>query len=130
MAGNILYEDKDVIIRDDRLIIKCYFFPLGSKKTIYYHEVERVEMRSYAWKGKLWGMSATEWGYWMPGDLNRWDYDRYVAVYNGSSITPCFTCKDMDRAYQILNDQLAKYREGDRGREAGSNEGEELIKRE
>jgi hypothetical protein len=86
-------------------------------------------MRTYAWKGKLWGMSATEWGYWMPGDLSRWDYDRYVAVYTGSSITPCFTCKDMDRAYQTLNEQLAKYKESDKGRETGSNEGEELMKK-
>lgn len=55
-------------------------------------------------------MSATEWGYWMPGDLDRWDYDKFVAVYTGSSITPSFTCKDMDKAYLILNRQLAKYR--------------------
>lgn len=39
MSGNILYEDKDVIIRDDRLIIKCYFFPFGNKKTIYFNEI-------------------------------------------------------------------------------------------
>jgi len=62
-------------------------------------------------------MSATEWGYWMPGDLNRWDYTKFVAIYTKSSIKPSFTCTDMDRAYQILNQQLAKYRESTKGHE-------------
>ena len=115
--NNILYQDKDVIIRDDRVIIKCYFFPFGQSKTVYFHEIERVELRNYKWKGKLWGMSATEWGYWMPGDRNRWDYKNFVAVYNGSSITPCFTCTDMERAYQILSQALTKYREVQKGQE-------------
>lgn len=39
--NNILYQDKDVIIRDDRVIIKCYFFPFGQSKTVYFHEIER-----------------------------------------------------------------------------------------
>lgn len=108
MAAHILYMDKDITILNDRIDIMCYYFPFGTSKTIPFHKIERVEMRNYAWKGKLWGMSATEWGYWMPGDLCRWDYDRYVAIYTGSSITPCFTCKDMDRAYQILTEQVAK----------------------
>ena len=37
-------------------------------------------MKNFAWKGKLWGMNVTEWGYWMPGDLKRWDYDRFIAI--------------------------------------------------
>jgi hypothetical protein len=85
-------------------------------------------MKNFAWKGKLWGMNVTEWGYWMPGDLKRWDYDRFIAVYNGSSITPSFTCTDMNRAYRVLSEQLAKYKESDKGKETGSSEGEELMK--
>lgn len=73
-------------------------------------------------------MNVAEWGYWMPGDLKRWDYDRFIAVYNGSSITPSFTCTDMNKAYRILSEQLAKYKENDKGNSTGSNEGEELIK--
>jgi hypothetical protein len=89
-----------------------------------------VELRNFTWKGKLWGMSATEWGYWMPGDLNRWDYDRFIALYTKSSIKPSFTCKDMDQAYQILNRQLTKYRENNPNRESGSSEGDKLIKQQ
>lgn len=78
-------------------------------------------MKNYVWKGKLWGMNATEWGYWQPGDLKRWDYDRFIAIYNGSSIKPCFTCTDMERAYQILNQQIQKYRERSKGQQMNSN---------
>jgi len=110
MSKEVLYDDKDVTIREDCVIIKCYFFPIGTSKKITYDKVQRVEMRNFAWKGKMWGMSATEWGYWMPGDMNRWDYDKFIAVYTDSSITPSFTCKDMDNAYQILTRQFAKFR--------------------
>lgn len=33
---NILYEDKDVTITDNEVIIRCYFFPFGNSKTITY----------------------------------------------------------------------------------------------
>ena len=92
MKANILYEDKDVRITDQDVKIKCYFFPIGKSKTIPYKKIKYVEMKEFSWKGKLWGMNVTEWGYWMPGDLKRWDYDRFIAVETGSSITPSFTC--------------------------------------
>jgi len=46
----------------------------------------------------------------MPGDLKRWDYDRFIAVDNGSSITPSFTCTDMNTAYKILVEEWTKYK--------------------
>lgn len=59
-------------------------------------------MKNFTYKGKLWGMNITEWGYWMPGDLKRWNYDKFVAVYTKSNIKPSFTCTDINRAYSIL----------------------------
>lgn len=100
---NILYEDKDVIIKENSVVIKCYYFPFGTNKKLSYGEINKIEMRNFAWKGKMWGMSATEWGYWMPGDINRWNYNQFIALDTGSSITPSFTCPDMDRAYRLLN---------------------------
>ena len=66
----------------------------------------------------------------MPGDAKRWDYNRFIAVETGSSITPSFTCTDMDKAYRVLQEQLQKYREGARGNEMKENEQAELIKQE
>lgn len=68
-------------------------------------------MKTFAFKGKLWGMNVAEWGYWMPGDLKRWDYDKFIAIHTKSSIKPSFTCTDMDRAYGILKQQWKKYRD-------------------
>ena len=99
---NILYEDKDVIITDKEVIIKCYFFPFGNSKTIPYSDINQIEIKTFAFRGKLWGMNVTEWGYWMPGDLKRWDYEKFIAIHTKSSIKPSFTCTDMDRAYGIL----------------------------
>jgi hypothetical protein len=100
--SKVLYEDKDVRITDRDVKIKCYFFPIGKSKTIPYSKIKFVEIKNFAWKGKIWGMNVTEWGYWMPGDLKRLDYDKFIAVETGSSITPCFTCLDMDKAYRTL----------------------------
>lgn len=55
----VLYEDKDVTITDKEVIIKCYFFPFGNSKTIPYRKIKSVEMKNFAWKGKLWGMNVT-----------------------------------------------------------------------
>lgn len=102
--SKVLYDDKDVTITDREVIIKCYFFPFGNSKKIPYRKIKSVEMKTFAWKGKIWGMNVTEWGYWMPGDLKRWDYDRFVAIETGSSITPCFTCLNMEEAYRIIQE--------------------------
>lgn len=42
----------------------------------------------------------------MPGDCSRWDYDKYIALETGSCITPCFTCTNMDQAFELINKQL------------------------
>lgn len=36
---SVYYQDKDVIIKGDRVIIKCYFFPFGNSKTIKFSEI-------------------------------------------------------------------------------------------
>ena len=41
---NILYEDKDVIITDKEVIIKCYFFPFGNSKTIPYSDINQIDL--------------------------------------------------------------------------------------
>ena len=112
MKKQILYDDKDVTITNENIKIKCYFFPFANSKTIPFSKIKFVEMKNFAWKGKHWGMNVTEWGYWMPGDAKRWDYDKFVAVETGSSITPSFTCTNMDQAYRILNEAIERYREG------------------
>lgn len=56
-------------------------------------------MKNFAWKGKIWGMNVEQWGYWMPGDCSRWDYDKFIALDIGSCITPTFTSPNMDKAY-------------------------------
>jgi hypothetical protein len=73
---------------------------------VRYEEVQEVEMLNFAFLGKIWGMSASEWGYWMPGDCSRWDYKKFVALEIGSCITPSFTCPDMDKAYSIIMQQV------------------------
>ena len=57
-------------------------------------------------------MSAFAWGYWFPGDCNRPNRDQYIAIYIDSWVTPTFTTDNTMVAFNILNSELQKYREG------------------
>ena len=56
-------------------------------------------------------MTIEERGYWLAGDLKRWDYDYFIAIQTGSSVIPSFTCTNMDLAYKILMEELNKEKE-------------------
>ena len=45
----ILYDDKDVMITNEGVKIKCYFLPFGNSKTIPYKKIKFVEMKNFAW---------------------------------------------------------------------------------
>ena len=40
--SKVAYEDKDVVITDKDIKIKCYFFPFGNSKTIPFRKIKFV----------------------------------------------------------------------------------------
>ena len=53
-------------------MIKWYHFPIATSKKIRLSDIQRVERRNLGFaKYRLWGMDATAWGYWLPGDKDR-----------------------------------------------------------
>ena len=39
---DVLYEDKDVTITKDHVIIRCYYFPFGNSKKISFRKIKQV----------------------------------------------------------------------------------------
>lgn len=74
------------------VIIKCYYFPIGTSKKIPFKDIAKVEVRDLGMaRMRLWGMDAMAWGYWLAGDIKRCSRDQFIAIYTGKSITPSFT---------------------------------------
>lgn len=102
MYASILFEDKDVKITSKEVIIKCYYFPFAISKKIPISNIKFISFRNFAFRGNFWGFDIEEKDCWMPPDLNRLDYDHFIAIDVGEKIIPSFTCTDMEKAYKIL----------------------------
>jgi hypothetical protein len=47
-------------------------------------------------------MDASQWGYWLPGDIKRMKREFFIGITIDSSIKPSFTTENVDTAYKIL----------------------------
>jgi hypothetical protein len=107
----VLFEDKDVKITDQFVYIKWYFFPWGGTKKIALKDIKKVEKRELGWaKYRLWGMDASQWGYWLPGDKNRMSRTYFIGITVESSTKPSFTTEHVDQVYDILKDLVRNHR--------------------
>ena len=101
----VLYEDKDVLINEGEIHIKYYFFPVCTPKIVPLKNIKNVEyagLNHFEGGGKLWGMSATKWGYWFAGDLKRLSRDHYIAIETGSWVRKAFTTENHRQVYEII----------------------------
>ena len=54
LLAPILYNDKDIKIRESGLTIKNYFFPIATSKRIPLQEIRNVELIQET-SGRIWG---------------------------------------------------------------------------
>ncbi len=56
----ILYEDKFIQINEQGVLIRCYYFPIGTAKFVKFCDIEKVYRESDAMGNvKGWGMSLS-----------------------------------------------------------------------
>lgn len=83
--------------------IKWYFFPTAGTKKIPISSIKNVEKKDLGFaKGRLWGMDATRWGYWLAGDKSRFSRTDFIGIHVDSSVKPSFTTANIDQVYRIL----------------------------
>ena len=61
----VVYNDKDIKIRESGITIKSYYFPLGIAKRIPLDKIKDVELVTER-VGRIWGTDDFE--YWLPFD--------------------------------------------------------------
>ena len=95
----MLYDDKDVKVREQVVTIKTYYFPFGTSKRIPIADIKDVYLIKQS-SGRIWGTGTFE--YWFALDKNRLDYDCFIAIDNGDSMKPAFTCTDNEKVYNLI----------------------------
>jgi hypothetical protein len=101
----VLYEDSKVVLDDDAITIRSYYFPCVAKR-IPYRAIRGVEDRRMG----LW----TRLRIWGTSDLRRWfhlDFERplkkrAIVLDVGGWVRPGLTPDDHDRVLRILRQKI------------------------
>lgn len=100
-----LYEDNYLVLDDDALTIKEYYFPFGSKR-IPYEQIQHVSVKELgvlSGRFRVWGMDLEP--YWYHLDLIRPGKKRGIALDIGQWIKPVLTPKDYDQVFALLQEK-------------------------
>lgn len=103
MTGTVLYDDGRVVLDEDGLTLRHYYFPFGTSKRIAYRDIRHVQVLPMTWltgKGRGWG--TTNPRYWLPLDTNRPHKDTLFVLDLGRLVKPGFSPEDPDRVLGIL----------------------------
>jgi hypothetical protein len=103
-----LYDDGRVLLDEDGVTLRRYYFPTGAAKRISFRDIRGVEDRPMGWltgRGRGWGTSHP--GYWLPLDLGRARRDTLVVLDLGRRVKPAFTPDDPQRVVEIIRQHTA-----------------------
>lgn len=104
MQERILYEDSLILITDDSITLKNYYFPSLKEKKIRFEAIERIEAREPTiWSGK-WRIHGTgNFKTWFPLDSSRYRRDRIFFIFCREKwIVSGFTAEDSVAVENLL----------------------------
>jgi hypothetical protein len=98
-----LYEDAGLLLDENGITIRRYYFPMGGPKRIAYTDIQGVKserMTGLSGKGRFWGASDPR--YWFPLDFRRGSKPTLLILDVGARVKPCITPEDPDRVLELL----------------------------
>ena len=105
----ILYQDSQVTIYPELLVIKKYYFPLATSKTILISDIERVGLYSSEGVAHRWGVCGKYLNNWFPYDGNRKNKTKFIEIIlKGGKTRPSITPDDPDAAFKIIWENFTK----------------------
>ena len=108
VSGTVLYDDGGLLLDEDGVTIRRYYFPWAGSKRISYRELRDVEARpmgALTGRGRIWGTTVP--GYWLPLDLGRPRKQTLVVLDIGRRVRPAVSPDDPDRVLALLRDRMA-----------------------
>jgi hypothetical protein len=106
---SILYEDTQIIIHDNELEIKRYYFPTAGSKIIRFSDIKNIEelqLTLFNGKGRIWGMSLAP--FWYNWDNNRFWRKKAIIINTGKTINPAITPDNHDEVIKILKNKVGQ----------------------
>jgi hypothetical protein len=103
-----VYRDRWIECTADALIIRGYYFPFGTKKTIPYErirEVRAVPMGPFTGQGRIWG--SGDFKHWAHIDTKRPRKRTALLLDVGSFFVPVITPDDPARVKEIIEARVA-----------------------
>jgi hypothetical protein len=113
--GDVRYQDGGLVLGEDTLTIRRYYFPWAGPKHIRYTDIRGVEARPMNWltgRGRGWGSSNPH--YWLPLDLGRAGKHTLLVLDLGRWVKPCVTPDDPDLVLRLLAPLVSAPGPGDR----------------
>lgn len=108
-----LYKDRLIECNDEALVIRWYYFPIGSKKTIPYTEVRsftKFKLAALRGKFRIWGTGNLR--YWANLDPARPKKSSGLTLDLGKRIKPFITPDDPEAVAEILTRRTGRTSEG------------------
>lgn len=90
------------------ILLKKYYFPLPTSRSILYEEIEKVTLGSSLHFNQKWGISVHDANNWFPYDSKRRNKSLYIGFHlKGKKIIPSFTPLDGAKVFTILKQVAA-----------------------
>lgn len=103
-----LYEDEGVVVTRDYILIKKYYFPLATSKTILYPELAYISLQDATDVKHRWGACTKYLNNWFPYDSQRKTKTKFIEfVLKGKKMRPSITPEDPEALFAVLSQLLS-----------------------
>lgn len=106
----ILYLDDTCKVTDVCILIRKYYFPLATSRSITFDEIEKISLENGMHEIHRWGPSIHNINNWFPLDGDRKNKSRFLAIHlKGKKIVPSFSPLDATKLFSILKDHFESH---------------------
>jgi hypothetical protein len=101
-----LYEDAGLVLDEDGITIRRYYFLLTAPKRVAYNKIRGIRAKPMSWarKRRFWG--AADPRYRLPRDGHRATKQTLLILELGRWVRPCITPEDPARVIAVLRDRV------------------------
>lgn len=98
-----LYQDSQVVVYNDLMVINKYYFPLATSKTILFDDIEYIVMQSSEGVTHRWGVCSKYLNNWFPLDNNRKAKTKFIEiVLKGKRTRPSITPDSPEKVFELI----------------------------
>jgi hypothetical protein len=102
-----LYEDDGLVLDEDGITIRRYYFLLTAPKRVAYNKIRGVRAKPMSWASrKRRFLGAADPRYRLPRDMHRASKQTLLILELGRWVKPCITPEDPARVIALLRDRV------------------------